>query len=88
MNTVYLARERHPARQIALKVLDPTLTDGLARDSFLREVGIASNLSHPHIAPIFGRTCALEAAWSGWLINRTFLCRRVLSTVSSGSRPN
>ncbi len=53
MATVYLAQARYPARQIAIKVLAPTLTDALARKLFLREVDIASNLSHPHIVPIF-----------------------------------
>ncbi len=53
MATVYLAKETHPARRVAIKVLTPTLTDRLARKWFLREVAIASNLSHPHIVPIF-----------------------------------
>ncbi len=54
MATVYLSQERHPARQVAIKVLEPALAHELGRGRFLREVDIASNLTHPHIVPIFG----------------------------------
>ena len=53
MATVYLARELRPARQVAIKVLDPALGRQLGQERFLREVDIASNLVHPHIVPIF-----------------------------------
>jgi len=53
MATVYLARQRHPSRQVAIKVLDPKLSGQLGRERFLREVEIASQLTHPHIVPIF-----------------------------------
>ena len=53
MATVYLARELRPARQVAIKVLDPALGSQLGQERFLREVDIASNLVHPHIVPIF-----------------------------------
>lgn len=54
MATVYLAREHQPPRQVAIKVLDPALTYEVGRERFLREVEIASRLTHPHIVPIFG----------------------------------
>ena len=53
MAVVYLARERHPSRQVAIKVLDPIITVGIGRERFLREIDFVSNLTHPHIVPIF-----------------------------------
>jgi eukaryotic-like serine/threonine-protein kinase len=53
MAVVYLARERHPSRQVAIKVLDPVITVGIGRERFLREIDFVSNLTHPHIVPIF-----------------------------------
>ncbi len=53
MGTVYLAREEHPSRQVVIKVLDPDITARLGRERFLREIDLASNLTHPHIVPIF-----------------------------------
>jgi serine/threonine-protein kinase len=53
MATVYLARESHPSRQVAIKVLNPGVTARLARERFLREVDHTSKLTHPHIVPVF-----------------------------------
>jgi len=53
MGRVYLARESHPDRQVAIKVLDPEVTIRLGRERFLREVSLLSNLTHPHIVPVF-----------------------------------
>ncbi|UCD25001.1 MAG: protein kinase, partial [Gemmatimonadota bacterium] len=53
MGTVYLARENHPDRQVAIKVLDPGITAQLGRERFLREIDLASKLTNPHIVPIF-----------------------------------
>ncbi len=53
MATVYLARQLHPARKVAIKVLDPKLSGQIGRERFLREVEIASQLTHPHVVPIF-----------------------------------
>ena len=60
MGTVFLARESHPKRQVAIKVLNPMLTARLGRDRFLREVGFASRLTHPLIVPIFSANEAGE----------------------------
>src|SRR5713101_10093252 len=49
MARVYLAVEQHPHRRVAIKVLDPELSTRLR----IREVDLSSNLSHPHIVPIF-----------------------------------
>jgi serine/threonine-protein kinase len=53
MATVFLARERHPNRQVAIKVLQTGVTLRLGRERFLREIDLLSNLTHPHIVPIF-----------------------------------
>ncbi|MGH7530179.1 MAG: serine/threonine-protein kinase [Gemmatimonadales bacterium] len=39
-------------RQVAIKVLHPELTVSVAADRFLREIRYASQLHHPHIAPL------------------------------------
>src|SRR6266571_6947853 len=53
MARVYLAIEQHPHRRVAIKVIDPELSNGLLRERFIREVDLSSKLSHPHIVPIF-----------------------------------
>jgi hypothetical protein len=49
MATVYLAEDLKHPRQVAVKVLRPDLAATLGPDRFIREVGIAARLSHPHI---------------------------------------
>jgi predicted Ser/Thr protein kinase len=53
MGVVYLAREVHLDRSVAIKVLPPerAAQRGL-RDRFLREARLAAKLSHPNIIPI------------------------------------
>src|SRR6266436_9217984 len=53
MARVFLAVEQHPHRRVAIKVLDPQVSTRLLRERFIREVDLSSNLSHPHIVPIF-----------------------------------
>jgi serine/threonine-protein kinase len=53
MATVLLATEHHPSRQVAIKVFDPSLARGMARERFLREVDLSAKLTHPHIVPIY-----------------------------------
>ncbi|HYN83320.1 MAG TPA: protein kinase [Gemmatimonadaceae bacterium] len=53
MATVYVAEDLKHHRQVAIKVLDPDLAAGLGHTRFLREIEIASRLSHPHILPLF-----------------------------------
>ena len=52
MATVYLASEHKHDRTVAIKVLRPELAASLGAERFLREVGIAARLSHPHIVPL------------------------------------
>ena len=53
MGVVYLAREVHLDRWVAIKLLPPERADvaGL-KDRFLREARLAAKLSHPNIIPI------------------------------------
>jgi serine/threonine-protein kinase len=52
MATVYLAEETKHSRQVAIKVLRPELAATLGADRFLREIGIAARLAHPHLVPL------------------------------------
>src|SRR2546430_11402636 len=52
MATVYLAKEKNHRRKVAIKVLRPEITASLGTERFLREIGIAARLSHPHIVPL------------------------------------
>ncbi|HEX9610817.1 MAG TPA: protein kinase [Gemmatimonadales bacterium] len=52
MATVYLAEEKKHGRAVAIKVLRPGLAAPLGAERFLREIGIAARLSHPHIVPL------------------------------------
>ena len=53
MARVYLANDVKHDREVALKVLKPELGETLGTERFLREIEIASKLSHPHILPVF-----------------------------------
>jgi serine/threonine-protein kinase len=52
MATVYLARETKHERQVAIKVLHPEVSAAFGAERFLREIGIAARLSHPHLVPL------------------------------------
>ena len=53
MGIVYLAREVHLDRMVAIKLLPPEKSaDPTLRDRFLREARTAAKLSHPNIIPI------------------------------------
>ena len=53
MGIVYLAREVHLDRLVAIKLLPPEKADRpQLRERFLREARLAAKLSHPHIIPI------------------------------------
>ncbi|HVA56824.1 MAG: serine/threonine-protein kinase [Gemmatimonadaceae bacterium] len=54
MGVVYLAREVHLDRPVAIKLLPPErAADPALRDRFLREARLAAKLSHPNIIPIY-----------------------------------
>jgi serine/threonine-protein kinase len=52
MATVYLAEEKKHGRKVAIKVLRGEISAALGTERFLREIGIAAKLSHPHIVPL------------------------------------
>ncbi len=52
MATVYLAEDIKLHRKVAIKVLRPELAAAVGSERFLREIGIAANLIHPHILPL------------------------------------
>jgi serine/threonine protein kinase len=52
MATVFLARDKKHDRQVAIKVLEPELAIAFGTERFLREIGIAAQLSHPYIVPL------------------------------------
>src|SRR5687767_4720676 len=49
MATVYLAQDLKHNRPVAIKVLRQELAAAIGPDRFLREIGIAARLQHPHI---------------------------------------
>ncbi len=61
MATVYRAVDRKHDRQVAIKVLRPELAAAFGAERFLREIGIAARLAHPHIVPLIdsGETAGL-----------------------------
>jgi serine/threonine-protein kinase len=58
---IFLATDS-AGRQVALKVLHPELLISVAADRFLREIRLASQLDHPHIAQI------IDSGEHEWLV--------------------
>ena len=52
MGVVYLAREVHLDRLVAIKLLPPDKAEPALKERFLREARLAAKLSHPNIIPI------------------------------------
>jgi eukaryotic-like serine/threonine-protein kinase len=52
MATVYLAEDVKHGRRVAIKVLNPELHAAVGAERFLREIGTAARLNHPHILPL------------------------------------
>jgi hypothetical protein len=52
MGFVYLAHDLKHDRAVAIKVLRPEVAALLGPERFLREIGIAAQLNHPHIVPL------------------------------------
>ena len=53
MATVYLARDLKHNRSVAIKVLRPDLAVSIGSARFIREIRIASRLTHPNILPLY-----------------------------------
>ena len=52
MATVHLAEERKHKRKVAIKVLKQEFSASVGAERFMREIGIAAQLAHPHIVPL------------------------------------
>ncbi|HEX6576048.1 MAG TPA: protein kinase [Gemmatimonadaceae bacterium] len=52
MAVVHLAEEKKHQRKVAIKVLREDIGATLGAERFLREIGIAARLSHPHLVPL------------------------------------
>ena len=64
MGIVYLARDVQLQRQVAIKLLTPSLAaDSTMRRRFLREAHLAAGCFHPHIVPIHGVQEQGDLAW-------------------------
>ena len=62
--SVYLAHDRDLPRWVALKIVNPAVSDGdEVRDRFLRQSGIAAQLVHPNIATIYARGQEGDQLW-------------------------
>ncbi|QJR15039.1 protein kinase domain-containing protein [Usitatibacter palustris] len=65
--TIYRGRELFPARQVAIKVYDPSLLASedraLFRASFLKEVLLAKKLKHPNITQVYDAAADDERAY-------------------------
>ncbi len=53
MSSVYVAHDLKHGRDVAIKIIRPTLAAALGHDRFLREIEIAARLRHPNIVPLF-----------------------------------
>jgi serine/threonine-protein kinase len=53
MSLVFLAHDRKHDRPVAVKVLRAEVAANLGAQRFLREIGTAARLQHPHIVPIY-----------------------------------
>ena len=63
MATVYLARDVHHDRPVAIKVLHPDLASSLGAERFQREIRLAANLQHPHILGVYDSGDADGKLW-------------------------
>jgi eukaryotic-like serine/threonine-protein kinase len=52
MAIVYLAQDLKQTRPVAIKILSPSLMESLGTSRFVREIRIASRLTHPNILPL------------------------------------
>jgi eukaryotic-like serine/threonine-protein kinase len=53
MATVYRAHDLKHDRPVAVKVIRPELSAGVASERFVREVHLAARLQHPNILPVY-----------------------------------
>jgi eukaryotic-like serine/threonine-protein kinase len=63
MAKVYLARDLHQDRDVALKVLNPALAETVGADRFKREIRVAGSLDHPNILRVLDSGEVEELLW-------------------------
>ena len=63
MATVYRATDTRYNRDVAVKILHAVFVEGVAANRFLREIEVASRLSHPHIVPLLDSGSNKELLW-------------------------
>jgi len=63
MATVYLASDSRYGRDVAIKILNPEISQGVGADRFLREIAVAAKLTHPHIVPLLDSGVAGDMLW-------------------------
>src|SRR5262245_42804363 len=84
MATVYLAHDVKHDRDVALKVLNPDLTESLGRERFLREIRLAARLNHPNILPLYDSG---EAAGFLFFVMPVMLGQTLRDQLASGPLP-
>lgn len=52
LSRVFLAEEHVLRRRVVIKVLPPEMAGQLSEARFIREIGLAAQLQHPHIVPL------------------------------------
>ena len=53
MAVVHRARDTRHGRDVAIKILIPSIAESIGSERFLREIEIAARLQHPHVVPVF-----------------------------------
>jgi eukaryotic-like serine/threonine-protein kinase len=53
MATVHRAHDTRHGRDVAVKVMLPSIAESVGAERFLREIKTAARLQHPHIVPVF-----------------------------------
>jgi serine/threonine-protein kinase len=63
MSRVFLATEQALGRQVVIKVLPPSLAEGVSSARFTQEIRVAARLQHPHIVPLLNAGESLGVPW-------------------------
>ncbi len=86
-SALYRASDTRPIRQVAVKLLSPTLANYPGYlDQFKREAQMAAELSHPHICKIYEHGCEPLRFATGDVKRVHYLCMQMLDGGSLASR--
>ena len=61
MAVVHRARDARHGRDVALKVMLPSVAASVDAERFLREIETVARLQHPHIVPVFDSRSQLRS---------------------------